>query len=117
MSLILDNPIDECTDSADCFRGIITEIVDGHIIDINHTHVSLSMVNAPDRGEAGYEEHIAMIKSVCPVGANALVDKDDDQKEENITGIIGMVYCNGNETSVNGFLLDEGNATMSEDFL
>jgi hypothetical protein len=75
------------------------------------------MVNAPDRGEAGYDEAVALIESVYPVGANALVDKDDDQKEGSMDEMIGMVYCNGSNTSANGILLDEGNASMSENLL
>lgn len=44
----------ECKGSADCFRGIVTEIVDGDTIDVNNVRVRLTMVNTPETGEPGY---------------------------------------------------------------
>lgn len=35
----------ECKGSADCFRGIVTEIVDGDTLDVNNVRVRLAMVN------------------------------------------------------------------------
>jgi hypothetical protein len=40
------------------------------------------MVNTPKRGEFGYNEATELTESLCPVGAKALVDEDDGQKEE-----------------------------------
>jgi len=44
----------KCKGSADCFRGIVTEIVDGDTIDVNNVRVRLGMVNTPEIGEPGY---------------------------------------------------------------
>ena len=52
-SLAPANPVGECKGSADCFNGVVTEIVDGDTIDVNNVRVRLSMVNTPERGEAG----------------------------------------------------------------
>jgi endonuclease YncB( thermonuclease family) len=41
---------------ADCFRGIVTEIVDGDTLDINNVRVRLALVNTPGRVENGYTE-------------------------------------------------------------
>lgn len=40
-----------CKGSADCFRGVVTEIVDGDRIDVNNVRIRLSMVNTPERGK------------------------------------------------------------------
>jgi hypothetical protein len=106
----------ECRGEADCFRGIVTEIVDGDTIDINNVRIRLSMVNTPERGELGYDEATELTKSVCPVGAEALVDEDDGQKEGSYDRLIGIVYCNESSTSVNQILLEEGKAVVYEDF-
>ena len=71
---------------ADCFNGVITEIIDGDTIDVNNVRVRLSMVNTPERGESGYNEVTAFTESICPLGSNALVDEDDGQKEGSMIG-------------------------------
>lgn len=81
LSLAPVTQIGQCKGSADCFRGIVTEIVDGDTIDVNNVRIRLTMVNTPERGEAGYNEATEIAESVCPVRANALVDEDDGQKE------------------------------------
>ena len=108
--------IGECKGSADCFTGIVTEIVDGDTIDVNNVRVRLSMVDSPEKGEVGYNEAIKITVSVCPVGANALIDEDDGQKEGSHDRLIGVVYCNGSTTSLNQILLEEGKATVYENF-
>lgn len=108
--------IGECKGSADCFTGIVTEIVDGDTIDVNNVRVRLSMVDTPERGEVGYNEATKITVSICPVGANALIDEDDGQKEGSHDRLIGVVYCNGSTTSLNQILLEEGKATVNENF-
>jgi hypothetical protein len=53
--------------------------------------IRLSMVNTPERGEDGYNEATKLTESVCPVGADALVDEEDDQKEGSYDSVIGTV--------------------------
>ncbi len=108
--------INECRGEADCFRGTVTEIVDGDTIDVNHVRIRLSMINTPERGEDGYNEATKLTESVCPIGASALVDEDDGQKEGSFDRLIGVVTCNGNWISVNQILLEEGKAMVYEDF-
>jgi endonuclease YncB( thermonuclease family) len=107
----------ECKGSADCFTGIVIEIVDGDTIDVNNVRIRLSMVNTPERGEPSYNEATELTESVCPVGGTALVDEDDGQKEGSYDRLIGAVYCNGNTmSSLNQILLEEGKARVYEDF-
>ena len=48
--------ISECRGVAGCFTGKVTEIVDGDTIDVNNVRIRLSMVDAPEIEEAGYDE-------------------------------------------------------------
>lgn len=116
LSLVPGTQIGQCKGSADCFRGTVTEIIDGDTIDINNVRIRLSMVNTPERGEAGYNEATQITESVCPVGGNALVDEDDGQKEGSYDRLIGVVYCNDSTTSVNQLLLEAEKAVVYEDF-
>jgi micrococcal nuclease len=115
-SLAPVNQICECKGSADCFRGVVTEIIDGDTIDVNNVRIRLSMVNTPERGEIGYNEATAFTESICHVGSNALVDEDEGQKEGSYNWLIGVVYCNGSMASVNQLLLGYGKAIVYEDF-
>jgi micrococcal nuclease len=110
----------ECLGQADCFRGTVTEIVDGDTIDINNVQVHLALVNTPERGDNGYTEAIDFVESVCGVGTTALVDEDDGQKEGSFDRLIGLVYCGddsiNNKKSLNELLLERGYAVIYQDF-
>lgn len=102
-------PSTECQGQADCFKGKVTGIVDGDTLDINNIRVRLTLVNTPERGEAGYTEAREFVKSVCRIGTDVLVDEDDGQKEGSYDRLIGLVYCVGDDNSSNkkGALLNE----------
>ena len=110
----------ECQGQADCFRGTVTEIVDGDTIDINNVRVRLTLVNTPERGESGYTKAIDLVESACGVGTKALVDEDDGQKEGSFDRLIGLVYCGDdgidNKKSLNELLLEGGYAVIYQDF-
>ncbi|MGA7369399.1 MAG: hypothetical protein WBX01_09730 [Nitrososphaeraceae archaeon] len=106
----------ECKGSADCFRGTVTEIVDGDTLDVDNIRIRLSMVNTPERGETGYEDATDTTESECPVGSEALMDEDDGQKGGSFGQLIGVIYCNGNDTSLNEVLLQANKAVVYEDF-
>ncbi len=106
----------ECKGLADCFRGTVTEIVDGDTLDVNNVRIRLAMVDTPEVGEGGYEAAIDATESVCPVGSEALVDEDDGQKGGSFGRLIGVVYCDGNDSSLNEILMETGKAVLYEDF-
>jgi micrococcal nuclease len=110
----------ECQGQADCFRGTVTEIVDGDTLDINNVRVRLALVNTPERGQSGYSEAIDFVQSVCGVGTTALVDEDDGQKEGSFDRVIGLVFCGNdnvnNKKSLNELLLEGGYAIIYQDF-
>jgi Staphylococcal nuclease homologue len=111
---------DECQGQADCFRGTVTEIVDGDTMDINNLRVRLALVNTPERGESGYTKAIDFVESVCGVGTTALVDEDDGQKEGSFDRLIGLIYCGddgiNNKKSLNELLVEHGYAVIYQDF-
>jgi micrococcal nuclease len=110
----------ECQGQADCFRGKVTAIVDGDTLDINNVRVRLTLVNTPERGQAGYTAAIDLVESACGVGTKALVDEDDVQKEGSFGRLIGLVYCGDdgidNKKSLNELLLEGGYAVIYQDF-
>ena len=110
----------ECQGQTDCFRGTVTEIVDGDTLDINNVRVRLALVNTPERGQSGYTEAIDFVQSVCGLGTTALVDEDDGQKEGSFDRVIGLVYCGNdninNKKSLNDLLLEGGYAVIYQDF-
>lgn len=55
-------------------------------------------------------------ESECPVGSEALVDEDDGQKGGSFGRLIGVIYCDGNDTSLNEVLLQADKAVVYEDF-
>jgi hypothetical protein len=106
----------DCKGTAECFRGIVTEIVDGDTLDVNDMRVRLAMVDTPEEGKEGYDEATETTKSECPVGSEALVDEDDGQMGGSFDRLIGIVYCNGNSSSLNELLPDSNKAVLYEDF-
>jgi endonuclease YncB( thermonuclease family) len=106
----------ECQEQADCFRGTVTEIVDGDTLDVNNVRVRLSLVNTPERGDSGYQEAKEFTEFTCPIGSKALVDEDDGQKEGSFDRLIGLVYCGNEKPLLNEHLLNEGHAQVFGDF-
>jgi micrococcal nuclease len=116
-------PSTECEGQADCFKGKVTDIVDGDTLDINNIRVRLTLINTPERGEAGYTEAREFVKSVCSIGTDVLVDEDDGQKEGSYDRLIGLVYCVSDDNSgnkkgalLNEVLLQRGYAVVFEEF-
>ena len=109
-------PSRECQGAADCFTGIVTDIVDGDTLDVNNVRIRLSLVNTPERGDSGYSEAKQFTESICPIGSKALVDEDDGQKEGSFDRVIGLVYCGNEKLLLNEHLLNEGHAQIFVDF-
>jgi hypothetical protein len=109
-------PLTECLGLAECFRGIVTSVVDGDTLDVDGIPVRLSLVDTPERGQAGYLEAVNFVRSVCGVGTEALVDEDDGQIGGSFGRLIGVVYCGGSIISLNELLLQRGYAVIDQSF-
>ena len=102
----------ECRGKADCFEGIVTEVVDGDTLDVNNVRIRLSLVNTPEINEAGYSDAKHFTEKSCKVGTHALVDEDDGQKGGSYGRMIGLVYCKYLKNSLNEALMNSGNAEI-----
>lgn len=109
-------PFTECQGLAECFRGIVTSVVDGDTLDVDGIPVRLSLVDTPERGQVGYLEAVNFVQSVCGVGTQALVDEDDGQTGGSFGRLVGVVYCGGNTISLNELLLQGGYAVIDQTF-
>jgi hypothetical protein len=109
-------PLTECQGLAECFRGIVTSVVDGDTLNVDGIPVRLSLVDTPERGQIGYLESVNFVRSVCGVGTEALVDEDDGQTGGSFGRLVGVVYCGGSIISLNELLLQGGYAVINQSF-
>jgi endonuclease YncB( thermonuclease family) len=87
--------VNNCSGSALCFTGTVTKVTDGDTLRVDDIAMRLSLVNTPERGDAGYSEATAFTAEICPVGSSALVDEDDGQTGGSYGRIVAKVYCGG----------------------
>ena len=94
--------------------GNVTYIVDGDTLDINGIRVRLSLVDTPERGQAGFKEAREFVSSLC-LSKKGELDVDDGQRRGDRYGReIGIVYCDG--VNLNEKLVDEGLAKILTDY-
>jgi len=106
-------PVD-CSGSAGCFTGDVTEIVDGDTIKVDGQSIRFALANTPEYGQAGYDQATKFIRAICPVGSAVLVDEDDGQTQRSYGRIIAVVHCNN--INLNQALLEQGFAEISTKF-
>jgi len=106
--------VKSCSGSASCFAGIVTKVTDGDTLRIDDIAIRLSLVNTPERGDAGYSEATVFTEALCPVGSSTLVDEDDGQTAGSYGRIVAKVYC-GNRM-LNEELLLSGHAGVYAQF-
>jgi len=111
---IIDEPITEeteptqlsqdCSGTARCITGTVTEIRDGNTIYVNDQSIRFALASAPELSGYGGVDSRDFIQTICPVGSSVIVDEDDGYPEESYDRIIGVIYCNG--MNLNQELLD-----------
>jgi len=106
----------KCKGKADCFEGVITEVVDGDTLDVNNVRIRLALVNTPEVDEAGYSDAKQFTETKCKVGTRAMVDEDDGQKGGSFGRMIGLVYCENMDSSLNKALMTTGNAQIFKEY-
>ncbi len=102
-------------------HGRITGIIDGDTLEIDGTRIRLALVDAPERGDAGYREAAEFAREECPVDSAAMYDVDDGQKEGSYGRIIAKVWCFKNSDvapaeSLNSRLVGLGHAEIIPHF-
>jgi endonuclease YncB( thermonuclease family) len=106
--------VNECAGTASCFAGTVTRVTDGDTLRVDDIAIRLSLVNTPERGDAGYSEASAFTAAMCPVGSTARVDEDDGQTGGSFGRMVAKVYCGGKV--LNEELLLAGHAEIYSQF-
>ena len=104
----------QCTEAEDCFRGIVTRVVDGDTLDVNGTRIRLVLVDAPERDARGGSASTQYLRQLCPVGSTAMVDPDDLQPTDNYGRMLAVVWCGGRR--VNEEIIRSGHAELYRRF-
>jgi endonuclease YncB( thermonuclease family) len=102
-----------CRGTARCLNSTVDRVIDGDTLEVGGSRVRLTIIDAPELGEANYSQAIAYLSGLCPVGAVAIVDEDDYMTNQTF-GLIAKVTCNGQ--NVNGALLAAGFAVTVPSF-
>ena len=85
----------DCSGDATCLKGKITDIIEGNVMVVNDTRVTLSLVSNFELDVIERSDSIEYLNKICPIGSDILVDEDDKQIDESHTRLIGKVFCQG----------------------
>ncbi|MDX1596538.1 MAG: thermonuclease family protein, partial [Nitrosopumilaceae archaeon] len=103
-----------CSGTALCFKGKVTQVIDGDTIKVDGKSIRFALSSAPELYERGGQDARQLIENICPVGSTALVDQDDGQTQGSYGRLLGVIYCNG--VNLNSKLLDEGLGYIASEF-
>jgi len=95
---------EDCSGTAGCFRGTVTEIIDGDTIHVDDQSVRFALASAPNLEGYGGVDSRNFIQTICPVGSEVLVDEDDGHVLDDHARMVGMIACN--DMILNEELLD-----------
>ena len=97
-----------------CQAYKIVSITDGDTLEAVGATIRLSLVDAPEYDEEGYEEAKAFVSTTCPVGSEIIFDLDEGQLEGSYGRMIGVVYCRGK--NLNEELLEKNHGVIDTRF-
>jgi micrococcal nuclease len=100
------NPSKDCSGTARCIVGTVTQIIDGDTIKVDEHSIRFALSSAPELDESGGINAREFIKEICPVGSSVIVDEDDKKTQGSYGRIIGIIYCSG--MSLNQELVESG---------
>jgi len=106
--------LQNCSGSAACILGYVTNIIDGDTIHVDGNSIRFSLASTPELNEFGGFDAKHFVEKICPVGSQALVDEDDGQTKGSYGRMIAVIYCNG--VNLNEAVLEEGHAWLSTSF-
>lgn len=84
----------------DIQTGSVTKIVDGDTIHIDAIRYRLTLIDTPERDEAGFWEAKRALEDLCPRGSLAYYDTDDIRPFDKYGRHLAVVWCSGNSYSV-----------------
>lgn len=73
-------------------------------------------MNTPETNQDGYLQAKQFVATNCGIGTRAMVDEDDGQKAGSYGRMIGLVFCERLDSSLNKAILTSGNAEVLEQF-
>ena len=97
----------------------VSKVIDGDTIKVtspvfdtmsileNEKSIRFAIISAPELREEGGEEARQKLIELCPVGS-IITFEDDPAQRESFGRAVGLVYCNGNEKSLNQLMLESG---------
>lgn len=83
----------KCTGTALCITDKVTKIIDGDTLYTKKYMIRLSLVNSPEKDQAGFSEAKSFTSNLCPVGSTITVDQDDKQPYDPYKRLVGKVFC------------------------
>jgi micrococcal nuclease len=95
----------------------MAEIIDGDTVELAECELRLrlALVDAPERGEPGFEEATSFTAGRCPLDETVLVDLDAGQPLDTTgTRLVGVLLCDG--ANVNADLVAAGLAVIDARF-
>lgn len=99
-----------CRGRTSCIEGKVERVIDGDTLVIQRYTVRLSLVDTPERNEAGFEAAKSFVVALCPLGSTAIIDQDDGQPVDRYNRMLGKVFCAGKV--LNAELLRNGHAQI-----
>jgi len=107
-------PSFDCSGTARCFTGKVTDVIDGDTIRVGAQSIRFSLASTPELNESGGLDAKQFVELICPVGSDALVDEDDGQTEGSYGRIVAVIYCNG--INLNEAVIEAGFGTVDTRF-
>lgn len=98
-----------------CLTSKVVKIVDGDTLFVENLkmQIRLSLVEAPEKQEKGYEEAKEFAINLC-LHKKAFIDIDDAQIFDEYGRYVAVVYCNGK--NLNEELLKNGLASLRSEY-
>ena len=103
-----------CGGTALCITDKVTKIVDGDTIYIKNYKIRLSLTNAPEKNQNGFNAATSFTRNLCPVDSTITVDQDDKQKMDAYGRMVAKVTCSGK--NLNAELLENGYASILKQY-
>ena len=103
-----------CLGTAQCFAGVVTEVIDGDTIKVNGESIRFSLASAPELKGYGGIDAKNFIETICPVGSTVTIDEDDGQVIGSYGRMVALIHCN--DANLNSELLDSNLGYLEDRF-
>lgn len=95
------------------FTTYVVKVIDGDTLKTRNGVIRLSLIDAPDKNEKGYEKAKKFVENLC-LNREIVVDIDDFQVKDNYGRWVAKVYCEGK--NLNEELIENGLAKIIKNF-